>query len=182
MKAAGSFIATRTKAIARITEAMSSKLELFGLSEYDWTSPTRQDSPSVYLYELVNWLTTVVDSLALKDTYKEEAYRGAVGYIASCFLVCTVHLLSLSYPTPHRPASLGPRYSRRVNLSETDFFYVCVLQDFLTGRDIPMVNENAIANLLLDIAFLDEELKRNGNSHGAAFTELRSVRTTPFPP
>ena len=96
MKAAGSFIATRTKAIARITEAMSSKLELFGLSEYDWTSPTRQDSPSVYLYELVNWLTTVVDSLALKDTYKEEAYRGAVGYIASCFLVCTLLLLSLS--------------------------------------------------------------------------------------
>ncbi|PIL36939.1 hypothetical protein GSI_00630 [Ganoderma sinense ZZ0214-1] len=133
VKAAGSFIATRTKAIARITEAMSSKLEDFGLSEYDWTAPHRADSPSMYLYELVNWLTTVIDSLALKDTYKEEAYRGAVSYIASCFL------------------------------------------DFLTGRDIPMMNENAIANLLLDVDFLDEELKRNNHSHGAAFAELRSM-------
>lgn len=49
-------------------------------------------------------------------------------------------------------------------------------QDFLTGRDIPMMNENAIANLLMDVDFLDEELKRSGHSHSAAFTELRSVR------
>lgn len=41
----------------------------------------------MYLYELVNWLTTVVDSLALKDTYKDEAYKGAVGYIAESFMV-----------------------------------------------------------------------------------------------
>ena len=41
-----------------------------------------------------------------------------------------------------------------------------------------MLNENAIANLLLDVDFLDEELKRNNHSHGAAFAELRSVRTT----
>lgn len=53
----------------------------------------------------------------------------------------------------------------------------CCPQDFLTGRDIPMLNENAIANLLLDVDFLDEELKRNNHSHGAAFAELRSVRT-----
>jgi hypothetical protein len=41
----------------------------------------------MYLYELVNWLTTVVDSLALKDTYKDEAYKEAVGYIAECLMV-----------------------------------------------------------------------------------------------
>ncbi|KAI0723088.1 exocyst complex component sec15 subunit [Earliella scabrosa] len=134
VSAAASFVATRTKAMARVTEAMSSKLDdFFGLAEYEWTPTTREDAPSMYLYELVNWLTTVVDSLALKDTYKEEAYRGAVSYIASCFL------------------------------------------DFLTGRDIPMMNENAVANLLLDVDFLDEELKRNGHSHSAAFAELRSM-------
>lgn len=99
MKAAGSFIATRAKAIARITEAMSSKLEDFGLSDYDWTTPHRADSPSMYLYELVNWLTTVIDSLALKDTYKEEAYSGAVSYIASCFLVRTDFSSLASYRT-----------------------------------------------------------------------------------
>ncbi|KAI9066439.1 rsec15 [Trametes sanguinea] len=133
LRAAASFAATRTKALARVTEAMSSKLELFGLSEYDWTPKARKGAPSGYLDELVSWLTTVVDSLALKDVYKEEAYRGAVGYIASCFM------------------------------------------DFLTGRDIPMINEHAIANLLMDVDFLDEELKRSGHSHSAAFTELRST-------
>ena len=97
VKAASSFIATRAKAIARITEAMNSKLELFSLSEYDWTAPTRQDSPSLYLYNLVTWLTTVVDTLAVKDTYKEEAYRGAVTYIASCFMVCVFLLLPPPY-------------------------------------------------------------------------------------
>ncbi|KAI0356457.1 rsec15 [Trametes cingulata] len=134
VKAAASFAATRTKALARVTEAMSSKLdELFDLSEYDWTPKSRKDAPSMYLDGLVSWLTTVVDSLALKDVYKEEAYRGAVSYIASCFM------------------------------------------DFLTGRDIPMMNEHAIANVLMDVDFLDEELKRSGHSHSAAFTELRST-------
>ncbi|EIW61471.1 rsec15 [Trametes versicolor FP-101664 SS1] len=134
VKAAASFAATLDKALARVTEAMSSKLDdFFGLSEYDWTPKAREDAPSMYLYELVNWLTTVVDSLALKDAHKEEACRGAVNYIASCFM------------------------------------------DFLTGRDIPMMNENAVANLLMDVDFLDEELKRSGHSHSAAFTELRST-------
>ncbi|KAH9849999.1 rsec15 [Lenzites betulinus] len=132
--AAGSFSMTRTKSLARVTEAMSSKLDdFFGLSEYDWTPKAREDVPSMYLYELVNWLTTVVDSLALGDAQKEEACRGAVDYISSCFM------------------------------------------DFLTGRDIPMMNENGIANLLMDIDFLDEELKRSGHPHSAAFTELRST-------
>jgi len=86
----------------------------------------------MYLYELVNWLTTVVDSLVIKETYKEEAYKGALGYIVEC------------------------------------------LMNFLTGRDIPMMNENAISNILIDVDFLEDELKRIGRSHLAtAFTELR---------
>jgi hypothetical protein len=35
----------------------------------------------------VNWLTTVVDSLVIMDTYKDEAYKGAVRYIAECLMV-----------------------------------------------------------------------------------------------
>jgi len=42
----------------------------------------------MYLYELVNWLTTVVDSLVIKETYKEEAYKGALGYITECLMAC----------------------------------------------------------------------------------------------
>ena len=50
------------------------------------------------------------------------------------------------------------------------------VQDFLTGRDIPMMNENAIANILIDVDFLEDELKRIGRSHLAtAFIELRLV-------
>lgn len=75
----------------RITALITSKLDdFFDLSEYDWTPQGREEMPSMYLYELVNWLTTVVDSLALKDTYKEEAYKGAVGYIAESFMVHTL--------------------------------------------------------------------------------------------
>ena len=44
----------------------------------------------MYLYELVNWLTTVVDSLVIKDAYKEDAYKSAVAYIAGCFMVSVV--------------------------------------------------------------------------------------------
>jgi len=67
---------------------ISSKLDqCFELSEYDWTPNARETSPSMYLYELVNWLTTVVDSLMIKETYKEEAYRGALGYITDCLMV-----------------------------------------------------------------------------------------------
>ena len=72
----------------RITALIASKLDdFFDLSEYDWTPQGREEMPSMYLYELVNWLTTVVDSLALKETYKDEAYKGAIGYIAECFMV-----------------------------------------------------------------------------------------------
>lgn len=71
-----------------MTALISSKLDqCFELSEYDWTPNTRETSPSMYLYEVVNWLTTVVDSLVIKESYKEEAYKGALGYIADCLMV-----------------------------------------------------------------------------------------------
>lgn len=41
----------------------------------------------MYLQELINWLTTVVDSLAMKETYRDDAYKSAVGYIAESLMV-----------------------------------------------------------------------------------------------
>lgn len=39
-----------------------------------------------------------------------------------------------------------------------------------------MMNENAISNILIDVDFLEEELKRIGRSHLAtSFVELRLV-------
>ncbi|TFK55453.1 rsec15 [Heliocybe sulcata] len=136
LKAAqSSFASTISKSLARITSLITSKLDdFFELSEYDWTPATRESAPSVYLYELFNWLTTVLDSLVIKDNYKNEAYQGAVNYIASC------------------------------------------LMDFLTGPNIPMINENAISNILVDVDFLEEELKGIGRGHStSAFAELRST-------
>lgn len=135
LTAAPSFANTLTRALARINELITSKLDdFFELSEYDWTPAAREDAPSMYLYELVNWLTTVVDSLVIKETYKEDAYRGAVSYIAQC------------------------------------------LMDFLTDRNIPMMNENAISNILIDIEFLEDQFKTSGRSHLiTVFGELRST-------
>lgn len=88
LTASASFGTTLSRALARITELITSKLDdFFELSEYDWTPKSREDAPSMYLYELVNWLTTVVDSLVIKEEYKDEAYKGAVAYIAECLMV-----------------------------------------------------------------------------------------------
>ena len=88
LTAPDSFESTISRSRSRMSGLISSKLDqCFELSEYNWTPSTREISPSTYLYELVNWLTTVVDSLAIKETYKEEAYKGALGYIVECLMV-----------------------------------------------------------------------------------------------
>ncbi|KAH9972951.1 exocyst complex component sec15 subunit [Lactifluus volemus] len=86
------------------------------------------------LYELINWLTTVVDSLQIRDFYKDEAYRGATTYIAQC------------------------------------------LMDFLIERNIAMISENAIANILVDVKFLEDQLRDGGRANLVPlFAELRST-------
>lgn len=88
MNATKSFEITMGRALAGVNGSITSKLDdFFGLSEYDWTPNTKEDSPSMYLYELVNWLTTVVDTLVIKEEYKGEAYRSAVEYLADCLMV-----------------------------------------------------------------------------------------------
>ncbi|KAI0245703.1 hypothetical protein BJV78DRAFT_1158429 [Lactifluus subvellereus] len=54
---------TGTKTRPRATSLINSKFGDF--SDYDWMPATHEDVPSIYLYELVNWLTTVVDSLTI---------------------------------------------------------------------------------------------------------------------
>lgn len=88
LKASTAFEFTITRALTRLNTLITSKLDdFFELCEYDWTPPARESAPSSYLDELINWLTTVVDSLQVKETYKDEAYRGAVIYISDCLMV-----------------------------------------------------------------------------------------------
>ncbi|KAF5390532.1 hypothetical protein D9757_002620 [Collybiopsis confluens] len=136
LKAGSTFHSTLTRCVSRIKSVINSKLDdFFELSEYNWVPTSREDGPNMYLYELVNWLTTVVDSqLLIAPSYIDEAYMGAAEYISECFM------------------------------------------DFLSGRNIAMMNENAISNLLVDCDFLETEFQRIGRPHlSSAFTELRAT-------
>ena len=49
-------------------------------------------------------------------------------------------------------------------------------QDFLFGRNIPMLNENGIANILVDVELLESEFKQMGKTQLiSVFAELRLV-------
>ncbi|KAE9410140.1 exocyst complex component, sec15 subunit [Gymnopus androsaceus JB14] len=136
LKASSAFNTTLNGVVSRIKTVINSKLDdFFELSEYNWVPTSREEGPNMYLYELVNWLTTVVDSQLLSaPSFIDEAYIGAAEYIADCFM------------------------------------------DFLSGRNIAMMNENAISNLLVDCEFLETEFKRIGRPHlCAAFDELRAT-------
>jgi hypothetical protein len=108
----------------------------------------------MYLYELVNWLTTVVDSLAVEEKYRDTAYKAALEHVSACFMVWDTHVFTLIGRTHVLPS-----------------------QDFLFGRDITSINENGIINLLIDADFLESEFRRLGKAElTAVFSELRLVR------
>ena len=86
--AKNSFGEARARALSRVDAVISDKLNLFfELAEYDWTPPGRESQPSMYLYELVQWLTTVVDGLDVKEEHKDDAYRGAFRSVSEWLMV-----------------------------------------------------------------------------------------------
>lgn len=88
LESSQSFDATLSRALDRINSLVKSKLnEFFEDPEYDWTTGTRENSPSMYLLTLINWLTTVLDTLAIKESYKDEVYKASVTYITECLMV-----------------------------------------------------------------------------------------------
>jgi hypothetical protein len=45
-----------------------------------------------------------------------------------------------------------------------------------------MLNENALSNVLIDVDFIDDELKRINRAHlSSSFAELRGVRISTHP-
>jgi hypothetical protein len=45
------------------------------------------------------------------------------------------------------------------------------------GPNVPMLNENALSNVVVDVDFLDDELRRINRAHlSVVFAELRAVR------
>ncbi|XP_006460327.1 hypothetical protein AGABI2DRAFT_184813 [Agaricus bisporus var. bisporus H97] len=140
LSASKSFESTLFHSIKRLTGLINSKLDQsFEFSLYNWTPQRRESAPNMQLDELINWLTTVVDSLAIQEQYKDEVYKAAFEHIADTLIEC------------------------------------------LTGRDIDMINENAISNILIDVDYLEDALKRIDRSHlVTVFVELRAMTSIPL--
>ncbi|ELU45514.1 rsec15 [Rhizoctonia solani AG-1 IA] len=77
---------TLQRAESRISAVIAKKLDDFE-PEYDWTTRTTETQASLYIFQLVSWLTTVVDSLDVEDRFKTAAYRNAMIHVSNLFMV-----------------------------------------------------------------------------------------------
>ncbi|KAF9649350.1 exocyst complex component sec15 subunit [Thelephora ganbajun] len=85
LTASGSFSKTLGVTLDRIPKVISKKVDDL-LSEYEWTPREPEGVPTPYLSTLFQWLTTVIDSLALDPKYKDKAYEGATAYINDFYM------------------------------------------------------------------------------------------------
>ncbi|KZO94850.1 exocyst complex subunit Sec15-like protein [Calocera viscosa TUFC12733] len=109
------------QAFDRLRSLIRSKLDdFFDLAEYNWIPAQPEKNPSMFLYELVNWLFTVVDSLGASEELRERLYDDAMDYIGNYFM------------------------------------------GFLVGPNVKALNDLAIANLLVDVDFLEGEFGKRG--------------------
>ncbi|CEL63695.1 Exocyst complex component 6B OS=Mus musculus GN=Exoc6b PE=2 SV=1 [Rhizoctonia solani AG-1 IB] len=76
---------TLQRAESRISAVIAKKLDDFE-PEYDWTARTAETQASLYIFQLVSWLTTVVDSLDIEDRFKAAAYRNAMIHVSNLFM------------------------------------------------------------------------------------------------
>jgi len=97
-----SFSQTLQNALKRLEEVISSKLvESFEMSEYEWTPDSSSGGPSIYVIQMVMWLTTTMENMALGDVYKNTVYTHAIQFIAKNLMVCLVRFTHRSL-TMHR--------------------------------------------------------------------------------
>ncbi|CAE6443190.1 unnamed protein product [Rhizoctonia solani] len=124
---------TLQRAESRISAVISKKLDDFE-PEYDWTTRTTETQASLYIFQLVSWLTTVVDSLDIEDWFKAAAYRNAMIHVSNLFM------------------------------------------DFLAGRNIQAMSEDAIRSMLVDVDFMKDQFESIGRPEAtSAFKELRMM-------
>ncbi|KAG8716234.1 hypothetical protein FRC11_006628 [Ceratobasidium sp. 423] len=124
---------TLQRAESRISAVIAKKLDDFE-PEYDWTTRTTETQASLYIFQLVSWLTTVVDSLDIEDRFKAAAYRNAMIHVSNLFM------------------------------------------DFLSGRNIQAMSEDAIRSMLVDVDFMKDQFESIGRPEAtSAFKELRMM-------
>ncbi|KAG9043424.1 hypothetical protein FS837_009637 [Tulasnella sp. UAMH 9824] len=87
LQSSNAFTILRSKSISHLTAVVNDKLnDSMDMGEYDWTPKESDGTPSVYLFDMVNYLTTVVDTLAVRSEVKEDVYKGALSHIANILL------------------------------------------------------------------------------------------------
>lgn len=86
ISAVDALVRTMQRAESRISAVISKKLDDFE-PEYDWTTRTTENQASLYIFQLVSWLTTVVDSLDIEEKFKNAAYRNAMIHVSNLFMV-----------------------------------------------------------------------------------------------
>lgn len=84
--ATDSFLKTLGITLDRMPKVISKKVDDL-LLEYDWTPQEPEGVPTPYLSTLFQWLTTVIDSLALAPKHKDRVYEGATAYINDFYMV-----------------------------------------------------------------------------------------------
>ncbi|CAG7848707.1 SubName: Full=Related to secretory pathway protein (Exocyst complex protein Sec15) {ECO:0000313/EMBL:CCA69070.1} [Serendipita indica DSM 11827] len=83
------FAETLQLALKRIDEVLLVKLESnFEMSDFEWTPSGSSGGPSLYMIQMIMWLTTNIDALSLQDIYKNNAYTTAIQYIADSLTEC----------------------------------------------------------------------------------------------
>jgi len=87
LQSSSSFSALHARSVAHLTVNVNAKLsDFFGMAEYDWTPKESDGTPSFYMWDMINWLTTVVDGLSVREEVKEQLYKGALAHTADSLM------------------------------------------------------------------------------------------------
>jgi len=89
LRATSTFKETRQTAEKRIFKVVNLKLDEFlELSEYDWMAEDRQEQPSPYLFDLVTFLTNVINAalLNLPESIKSLIYFDALDHLSHAMM------------------------------------------------------------------------------------------------
>jgi hypothetical protein len=146
----------------RIVRNIALKLDAcFDLAGYDWQArspppPATADAdtdPSTYLTEMVDYLTTVVDSVLvqLPSTVRDGIYRGALEHISDTMLVRAVLVCC-----PRSSVTLQP-------------------QGFLVEPQPNKMNENGLAFFAIDVRFMARHAAELVGRMDDVFEELSQI-------
>ncbi|KAL2919846.1 Rab GTPase-binding exocyst subunit S15 [Polyrhizophydium stewartii] len=158
LQATHCFEETRALSERRLFEIVNTKIDGFlEVADYDWEATSAVNSPSVYLTDLVDYLTTVVSSTlaGLPTATKTYVYFEAFDHLTSSLKV-----------------TAAETYTPRLAFRLTD----CISQEMLLGARTKRITIPVLYTLDIDIGYLETFVRQlNDANAGDAFTELRQL-------